>query len=376
MSLPPFMIVGCLAVGMGFGLNIYDIGTAHLVTALELFFFGEIAYVTILGLCKTSVLLFYLRIFPYARCRVACYVMLTWVAISTALYQFLVLFRCLPLSYNWEGWKTDLGHPDRCLNLNVLGYSSAGINIAQDIVILLIPIPWLIGLNTSPRKKFQILVMFGVGTFVCICSIIRITTLPSLKATKNPTWEFTDPMYWTAIEVYVAIIIPSLPAIRALLSHHFPRFFANDTPIPSLVAGLSPAQHSYVRTRSITRSTKSTKSNFISSLISTSTFGSKGSTKSQRSMRGDECEGDGREEWLDLGDKNKGTVHTGVIAGSGDEDEDARADLGWNSRSGIFVSTMTITETIVNVTEGKRGSWLDDIELGEGGSWEGFDDGR
>lgn len=172
------MIVGCLAAGMGFGLNIYDVRTAHLVTALEIFFFGEIAYVTILGLCKTSVLLFYLRIFPYARSRVACYVLLGWVAVGTVLYQFLVLFQCLPLSYNWEGWKTDLGHPDHCLDLNALGYSSAGINIAQDVVILLTPIPWLIGLNTSLRKKIQILFMFGMG-ILFVPLPISVTNIPS-----------------------------------------------------------------------------------------------------------------------------------------------------------------------------------------------------
>lgn len=50
-----------------------------------------------------------------------------------------------------------------CLDLNALGYSSAGINILQDIVILIIPIPWLINLNCSRRKKIQILAMFGLG---------------------------------------------------------------------------------------------------------------------------------------------------------------------------------------------------------------------
>ncbi|KUJ08369.1 uncharacterized protein LY89DRAFT_342081 [Mollisia scopiformis] len=181
----PFMIVGCLAAAEGFGKNIYNVGTENLVTALEVFFWGEIAYVTLLGLCKTSVLLFYLRIFPYTRCRIACYITLAWVGICTVLYQFLVLLQCLPLSYNWEGWKQDLGHPDRCLDLNALNYSSAGINIAQDLVILVIPVPWLVGLNCSLRNKLQILAMFGVGIFICLCSIIRLTKLPSFKATKN-----------------------------------------------------------------------------------------------------------------------------------------------------------------------------------------------
>ncbi|CZR63695.1 uncharacterized protein PAC_13592 [Phialocephala subalpina] len=366
-SLPPFMVLGCLAAGKGFGLNIYDVRTNDLVTALEVFFFGEIGYVTILGLCKISVLLFYLRIFPYFKCRFACYLLLVWVVVGTVSYQFLVLFQCLPISYNWEGWKTDLGHPDRCLDLNALGYSSAGINIAQDLVILFIPIPWLIGLNTSPRKKIQILLMFGVGIFVCICSIIRLTTLPSFKATRNPTWEFTDPVYWTAIEVYVSIIIPSLPAIRSLLSHHFPRFFANDTPMPSLAVGYPPTNHSYTRSQSIP---KSTKLNLDLKFSLKSTFASRSQwpRKSQRSMQGDQGEEGGR-EWLELGDKRKGTVHTGVVAGGAIDENDGR-EVYEGARGGIFVSTKTVLQ------ETEQGNWLDDVEHGERVSWKVSDEGR
>lgn len=65
---------------------------------------------------------------------------------------------------------------------------------------------------------------------VCICSIIRATKLPSFTAaTKNPTREFAEPIYWTAIEIYVATITPSLPAIRSLLSYHLPRIFPGHT---------------------------------------------------------------------------------------------------------------------------------------------------
>jgi hypothetical protein len=40
--------------------------------------------------------------------------------------------------------------------------------------------------------------------------------------------DYVDTMYWTAIEIYVAIIIPSLPAIRCLLCHKYPHLFVLD----------------------------------------------------------------------------------------------------------------------------------------------------
>jgi hypothetical protein len=103
------MIVGCLAAKKGFGLNIYDIMTDDLVTALEIFYSGELVYVTLLGLCKSSVLLFYLRIFPYKGACLTRHMVLVAFGICTIVYQFLIVFQCMPISYNWEGrqiWAT------------------------------------------------------------------------------------------------------------------------------------------------------------------------------------------------------------------------------------------------------------------------------
>lgn len=40
--------------------------------------------------------------------------------------------------------------------------------------------------------------------------------------------DYVETIYWTAIEVYVAIIIPCLPAIKGLLCHQFPHIFMLD----------------------------------------------------------------------------------------------------------------------------------------------------
>lgn len=103
---------------------------------------------------------------------------------------------------------------------------------------------------------------------------------------------------------------------------------------------------------------------------------SEGLRKSQRSTQGDGGEVHGRGEWLELGDKIKGTVHTGVVAGNRDEDNDERERYK-EERAGIFVITTTSTETVVN--EGDlEGNWLNYAELSRGGSGcrKVFDDRR
>lgn len=156
------MTICSVVTAKGFGLNMWDVEPDNLTTAFAIFFFGQMAYLSILGLCKISVLLFYIRIFPYERCRLLCHLTLGFVVITTILYQLLVLCRCYTITYNWEGWKT--GRPQKkCLDFNLLGSTSAGTNIAQDLIVLLTPVPWIWGLNCSRWKKVQIWGMFGVG---------------------------------------------------------------------------------------------------------------------------------------------------------------------------------------------------------------------
>ncbi|KAK0105147.1 hypothetical protein ONS96_004549 [Cadophora gregata f. sp. sojae] len=201
-----FSTLGALSVATGFGLDAWDVD--NLPLALALYFWDEIFYVLILGLCKVSILMFYLRIFPHQEFRTACYVILVWVSLNTIVFSFLTLFQCIPISTNWNGWEKKGGR-DVCLNLNAQSFASSGINIAQDVAILLLPIPWLVTLRVTLKKKLHVLFMFSLGIFICICSIVRITKVVKFTDnSSNPTRDFVDVTYWTAIEAYVSIVIP------------------------------------------------------------------------------------------------------------------------------------------------------------------------
>jgi len=129
----------------------------------QIFYVDELFYLAILGLTKISILMFYLRIFPSHHFKIACYIAMGFVALWTIIIEFLAIFQCWPVSYNWEGWKGDYPHPHTCVDLNAQTYSSSAINIFQDVMVLLLPIPWLLKLNVSLKKKLNILIMFSIG---------------------------------------------------------------------------------------------------------------------------------------------------------------------------------------------------------------------
>ena len=50
-----------------------------------------------------------------------------------------------------------------CMNQNTFWYVAASYNVALDIFILVIPIPELLKLNLSLKKKIQLIAIFSTG---------------------------------------------------------------------------------------------------------------------------------------------------------------------------------------------------------------------
>jgi hypothetical protein len=71
------------------------------------------------------------------------------------------VFNCTPVTYIWESWDGE--HTGKCINFHVFAWAHAGINIALDVIIIGVPIPELLRLSMSGRKKIQVVLMFSVG---------------------------------------------------------------------------------------------------------------------------------------------------------------------------------------------------------------------
>ena len=90
--------------------------------------------------------------------------MYTLLAVSTAYglaFTLTCIFNCTPISYIWQNWDGE--HSGKCINFHIFGWAHAGINIALDVVIIGVPIPELLRLSMSVRKKVQVVLMFSIG---------------------------------------------------------------------------------------------------------------------------------------------------------------------------------------------------------------------
>ena len=108
---------------------------------------------------KMSILLQYLTIFPTRRFRIACYVVLGFVSSYGVWTLFGNIFMCTPVAFFWNKAIPD----GKCLNQFAVWFTNGAVNILQDIVILILPMPVLRNLPILKGQKRALMVMFALG---------------------------------------------------------------------------------------------------------------------------------------------------------------------------------------------------------------------
>ncbi|KAL6714605.1 hypothetical protein ACLMJK_008030 [Lecanora helva] len=170
---------------------------------------------------KLSVLFFYHRIFPERQFRIISIVIGIVVIIWFIAYVFIIFFICIPFAYNWD--KTIKG--GHCINSNDTAYyGTSPPDIATNLAILILPIPYLWKLQMHWQKKLAITVVFAVGSFATVGSIVRVPLLSELSP-KDVSWSVYSSGIWLNVECNIGIISVCLPVLRPLFSRAFPSGF-------------------------------------------------------------------------------------------------------------------------------------------------------
>lgn len=160
--------------------------------------------------------------------RATCCVLGFVIVVNTVLLG-VQIFQCIPFEANWERWNAAYNRPYRCINVNQLLVAGASLNIAQEIIIMCLPVPTLLRLNLSLRLKVNAVAMFSLGILIVIASCTRLAYIIPLADSVNFSWDYTDGIIWTGIEAAVTVIVPCLPSLRALLNRLSSASPANDS---------------------------------------------------------------------------------------------------------------------------------------------------
>lgn len=102
---------------------------------------------------------------------------------------------------------------------------NAAINIVTDLLVAILPVRVIWGLQIPKQQKVALLSILTIGWFVCVVSVLRLNALVVLVAhPDDSTWYSSATAYWSAIEMNLAIVCASLPALKPLLVRVFPGF--------------------------------------------------------------------------------------------------------------------------------------------------------
>lgn len=172
----------------------------------------QVLWSTTVTFVKISILLLYCKIFPFtwliwsARCvGLAC----IGYTLGTILSAFLV---CQPLPFYWD-ITIEGGHcGDQFLSYILTG----SINIATDVMTLLLPIPSLMRLEMSLSRKLTLVATFACGLFTCIVGALRLQEIVTIDF-NDYTYSIANAMTYSALEPALAIVLACVPTLRSLL---------------------------------------------------------------------------------------------------------------------------------------------------------------
>ncbi|KAK7728750.1 hypothetical protein SLS53_009378 [Cytospora paraplurivora] len=150
-------------VGLSFvRTDIWAIPFSDITTIFKAWYSLFVIYITFRDFVRLSILLFYQRIFghvPLARRLIQ----FSFVLIITCCiaFDFAILFGCTPINYFWKAWE-GRGRGS-CISTHDIFWAGAFVTIAIDIWVMLVPIPFILRLNLSLRKKILSAIMFTFG---------------------------------------------------------------------------------------------------------------------------------------------------------------------------------------------------------------------
>ncbi|UNI24574.1 hypothetical protein JDV02_010308 [Purpureocillium takamizusanense] len=222
-SLPATYINAHPLVSNGIGRDTWTLTLKQLIAFIKHFYILEIIYFAEVSLMKLALLFFYIRIFPTTKVRWLLWGTVVVVSLFGLIFVFLATFQCTPIEYFWWQWAYDGKHRGKCIDIMGICWSNAAISILLDLWMLGIPLWQLRNLKLDMRKKIGVGMMFCVGIFVTIVSMLRLESLVQAGAsTVNPTWEFVAAGVLSTAEINVGIICICMPSLRLLLVRLFP----------------------------------------------------------------------------------------------------------------------------------------------------------
>lgn len=124
-------------------------------------------------------------------------VVIAFVVSTTITFIILNIFGCVPVSKIF-----DRKIPGDCLPFAPVNFYISTAIVLSDVITFLLPIKMIRFLSLPPKKKAQICVMFGLGLFTTVFSILRAAAIPNIAYGNG---DSTNLVLYSDIELNVGV---------------------------------------------------------------------------------------------------------------------------------------------------------------------------
>ncbi|CCC11897.1 hypothetical protein SMACR_05109 [Sordaria macrospora] len=222
-----YFIIAAMALTLGYLINLVvlthnGIGMAmstltldNMVNFLKITLAIQVMYYANVFCIKVSILFTYIRFAVTRTFRYLCIGTIILHIVFLLVCVITTLAQCQPLHKMWDFTGAVEG---TCINTTAFFYFTSAFNILTDLWILLLPISTLREINRPTREKIALFLIFGVGTFAAVASIVRLHTIYIYTLAEDPFHEGINVNLWSMIEVTIAISCASVSALKPIFS--------------------------------------------------------------------------------------------------------------------------------------------------------------
>ncbi|KXX73599.1 Phosphoglucosamine mutase [Madurella mycetomatis] len=197
------------------GRHITRVSTTEKMEYYRSSYFQALCYNLSLCFTKVSILLLYLRVLTHEYIRKVTWVVITIVAVYNVWGLGMYLTMCIPIEKMWDTSISGYCHPWS------VWWALTYLHIITDFMIFVIPIPVVSTMTIPKRQKAGILIVFSVGLFVCLISVLRAVWLNQLLYSADMTWHFTAIANWSSTELNLAVVCGCMPTLKPVLTKIF-----------------------------------------------------------------------------------------------------------------------------------------------------------
>ncbi|KAI0539681.1 hypothetical protein GGR58DRAFT_463759 [Xylaria digitata] len=207
-----------IAATTGFFVHAWDIRFGDLAEFYHNFFYVTNFYLATMIFLKSAILMEWVRLFVPGKTRNAffwtCYAVATLNALYYTANIIVENVSCTPKAFWWD--KSLTGH---CLNGTVLALTSATVNLAFDIVILILPQKVIWTLNMSTSRRLGVSVVFVIGLLAVVLAAVRLSSAVTYIKEADYTYNLAPQALLQTAEMTAGILVFTIPAMPKPLAY-------------------------------------------------------------------------------------------------------------------------------------------------------------